>query len=314
MKRKKANSITISYAGPSTSIKAEYRCALCETDPDNLLMSEESEKSRPKLRLQTPPRRARSLRRRFVIGGGSSPHNAHTSLQQENQSAIDRMNAHRRLHSAECGQLLPRPRRHTTEISDSTEKGSASDEDASPLRNLSWPKRDNSVRLSQKLPQKAEKHMSPPVVSQKASVETPQLSSAPPSAWTSRTGELMKGKLGENRLPEADTFSTLPSMTSSTTLSTVTAPIQMVSITNKQTRRINNGFELLPAGTFDRDPSFKVLSLWPATVADRPSAKRKPSKLQKRSRSDSISSGSSFGSQKSENPGSENIRVSQSVC
>ena len=254
------------------------------------------------------------MRRRFVIGGRSSPHRRQTTVQQENQSAIDRMDAHRRLHSAECGQLLPRPRRHTTEINDALEDEYTSDADSSPLRTLTWPKRDNSVRLSQKLPRKAEQHESPQAVPQTASIETQVHSTAPPSAWTSRTQELMKSMLGENRLPEADSMSTVPSMTSSTTLSTVTSPIEMVSITNKQTCRINDGFEVLPAGTLDRDPAFKILGLWPATIADRPSVIRKPIKLRKRSRSGSTSSASSFGSLKPENPRSENIKLRQSVC
>lgn len=314
VRRKKANSITISYAGPSTRGRDEPKCSLCDTEPAILSISRESETSQPKLRLQTPPRRGGSLRRRFVIGGRSSPQRGPTTLQQENQCALDRMDAHRRLHSAECGQLLPRPRRHTTEIVDPLEDGFLSNVDSSPLRTLTWPKRDASIRLSQKLPRKVEQHKSPPAVSQRASIESQLRSTAPPSAWSSRTQQLVKEKLGQNRLPEADTMSTLPSITSSTTLSTVTVPLEMVSITNKQTRRVNEGFEVLPAGTFDTGPTIKILGPWPATVADRPSVMKKPNKLRKRSRAGSTSSASSFGSQKSEDPRSENIRLRQSVC
>ena len=276
-------------------------------------MSGDSEASQHKLRLQTPPRRAGSLRRRFVIGGRSSPHTSETYLQDDNRSAIERMDAHRKLHSAECGQLLPRARRHTTEISDGVEDRAATYDKPEPPRIASWPTRTNSVRLGPKLPQKAERRVSPPAVSQRASIENHPPPNTCPSAWTNRTQDLVTEKLSENWPLHLSQSSTLPSMTSSTTLSTITGPIEPASIPSTRTRKINEGFEVLPAGIFEREPSFKILGLWPAPIADRTNAGKKPNKLQKRSRSGSASSTSSFGSQKTDEQKSENIRLRHSV-
>ena len=220
------------------------------------------------------------------------------------------MDAHRKLHTAECGQLLPRGRRHTTEVVGNVEDRYTSDAESFPPRTLSWPSRQNPVRLSQKLPKKAERRTSPPAVPQRASFETQSLSKACPSAWTSRTHELLQEKLTENRSVQPDDVSTLPSMTSSTTLSTVIASAEPVSIPNTQTRKINSGFEVLPAGTHEKESPFKILGLWPGNAIIE---KKKHNKLQKRARSGSVSSLSSFGSGHSEERRFEQLRLRRTV-
>jgi hypothetical protein len=276
-----------------------------------LPISSDSEVAQPRLRLQTPPKRTGSLRHKFVIGGRPNLQQTQAGLQEEDQSAIDRMNAHRKLHYAESGQLLPRARRHTTEIPGCREDTSADDESASPTRTLSWPATENSVRLSQKLPRKPEKRTSPPAIPHRASIEAKPPQKACPSAWTNKTQGLLNERLAANRSSKTDT--SLPSLYSSTTLSSTAPTRDVVSIPNSQIRKINEGFELLPAGTLEKEPEFRIMGLWPATIAGKPSKKEKPNKLQKRCRSGSASTTSS-SSRKAEDLNSEDFVLRHTVC
>jgi hypothetical protein len=229
------------------------------------------------------------------------------------QDTVDRLDAHRRLHSAESGQLVPRTRRHTTDINAASSVTLGSAKNESPSRTTSWPPAEPAMRLGQNNPQKAERRISPPAVPQHASIEVPPAAKPCPSAWSSRTHHLMKEKLADERsraMPGAfaTASSTIPSTASTSTLDTTTAPTENLSIPNTQARKVNDGFEVLPAGTLDKESStVKILGLWPATVGARPS-QRKPNKLRKRSRSrsGSVSSIGSYGSEKDEET---NIRV-----
>jgi hypothetical protein len=274
--------------------REETRCPACDTDATGLGFSRDSEATQPRLLLHITRERAGSLRRKYTIGGRSSPQMILADSQDIQQSAIDRMDAHRRLHSAECGQLRPRARPNTTEMQASLEDRPVNQ--VSHPRATSWPTRENSVRLSQKLPKKPEQRTSPLAVPHRAAVESATSSKACPSAWTGRTQGLMKEKLSVNRVGQPDNLSTLPSMSSSTTLSTTSVLTEPLSFPNTQRRQVNNGFEVLPAGTLGKEPQVNTLGLWPATVADRPGAKKKRNKLQKRARSGSVSSISSSSS------------------
>jgi hypothetical protein len=275
-------------------------------DPDEIIA---------KLRLQISPHRTGSLRRRFVIGGRNGVRDSDNKEKAVDQDTVDRLNAHRKLHSAESGQLMPRTRRHTTDINAPSSVTLGSAKNDSPSRTTSWPPTESAMRLGQNNPQKAERKISAPAVPQHASIEVPPAAKPCPSAWSSRTHQLMSEKLADERskpMPGAfvTSSSTIPSTASTSTLDTTTAPTENLSIPNTQTRKVNEGFEVLPAGTLDKESStFKILGLWPATVAARPN-QRKPNKLRKRSlsrsRSGSVSSISSYGSEKDEDT---NVRV-----
>ena len=222
------------------------------------------------------------------------------------------MNAHRKMHSAESGQLIPRNRRHTADIPDYIEKRSMDDDVSSRI--LSWPHRDKSIKLSQKLPKKAERRMSPPAVPHRASIEIDPPSKVCPSAWTDRTQEFMNEKLAENRVPGAYVASTIASSGSSSTLSATTAPTEALSIPNTQTRKINDDFEVLPAGTLAKEPLVKSFGLWPPPFVEKFNTKKKQNKLKKRVRSDSVSSVSSTGSQPIVDARAEGLALRRSVC
>ncbi len=311
-RRKKANSITISYSGLSIPPKDDPSCCHCMTDSSGLPFSEDGSYVQTKLLLNTPPRRTGSLRRRFIIGGRSSGETIQDPLIEENRSAIDRMDAHRKLHSAECGQLIRRNRRHTSEMPDHTADSSSTEEDVA-LRTRSWPIRENSIRLGQRIPRKAEKQALPQAVPQHASIENKRLARPCPSAWTSRTHEIMKEKLAGDSEASGGAGTTLPSLDSNTTLSTITATSEPLSIPNTHTRKVNEDFEILPAGAFAPELSLKKLSRKPFTIAHPPNTQRKSRKLQKRVRSDSASSISSCDSSGADGRLSEDLGLRRTV-
>jgi hypothetical protein len=62
----------------------------------------------------------------------------------------------------------------------------------------------------------------------------------------------------------------------------------LVSIANTRSRKVNDGFEVLPAGTLEKEPKIKEFGTWHGS----PGSQKKPRKLQKRARSDSASQSS----------------------
>lgn len=311
-RRKKANSLTISYTGNASRARDDT-CGFCKTDSSAVDFSGDFDAGLPKLRVQTSPQRNGSLRRRFVIGGRSDVRDPQLNRKEENRDLIDKMDAHRRLHSAECGQLIPRIRRHTTDVDVASSDILGSEDSEYVLRTISWPPTDSSMRLGQTNLQKAERRVSPPAVPQHASIEAQPATKPCPSAWSSRTRQLMKEKLAENRLNSSIPNSTLPSMTSSSTLATKTAPTEDLSIPNTQARKVNEGFEVLPAGSLEKEPPVKIFGLRPTTLTAR-SDHKKPNKLRKRSRSVSTSSVSSCGSENAGDKYSRELEMRQTIC
>jgi hypothetical protein len=316
--RKKSNSITISYSGPSSKPNhAVYRgpaetdgllstlhsCSsyitdLCLGGPESPVEAVLDTESPPtKLRLRRSFTLSNTRRRKFVIGGRSSPIKVAEKSQQPQKievDVIDRMNAHRRLHSAEQGQLIPRLRPQSEDNARVDTDYCSCDEETTPSRATSWPEQDN-IRLGKTTQQKARKVEAASVEPEKAVVELRPLPKPCPSAWTDRTQELFEDSM--NRNVSAGESLVTPSLCSDTTLSTEHPTKNRLSIENKTTRKVNEGFEVLPAGSLQKQAGLKVISIWPDISSEAQDKKKKPKKLQKRHRRSS--SASSRGSQSS---------------
>ena len=292
-RRKKSNSVTISYSGPSTKTKIGNNQ---EAVP---LPTQPPLRSRSKLRISPPRSRSDSGKRKFIIGGRRDTHRDVLAVPSQYQDVIESMDAHRRKHSAESGQLTPRISRRTTEDPGTHDSQLENDAYLNASRTVSWPQRDGDLRLGSSAAQKAERRVSPSAVPFRASIETQPSLRPPPSAWTSRTRDMMKEKLSERVPATVEPLPSTPSMCSLTTLSDFTAATQPVSVANTKTRKVNDGFEVLPAGTFDQDLASNAPGTWPVPLRDSSNKSRQRRKLQKRSRSRSVSSKSSNESRRS---------------
>ncbi len=213
---------------------------------------------------------------------------------------LERMEAHRRFHAAESGQLIPRSRRHTDLVLTTPLAPSASDSDdsdSSSSRALSWPSRSSNMNLGKQLSRQAKKMEGPRPVPFRAFVESLPNTKVPPSAWTDKTQARVDAKIPPPLPNTSDATSkgsthTPTSSTSSTSNTDPTSATESVSIANTRCRKINNGFELLPAGTLEKGPKVKEFG----TRTENTNDNKKPKKLRKRSRSSSASRRSSIES------------------
>ena len=256
-------------------------------------------RSRSKLRISPPRSRSNSGKRKFIIGGRSAAHRDVLAVPSQYQDVIESMDARRRKHSAESGQLTPRISRRTTEEPATQNSKLENDAFSNASRTVSWPQRDGDLRLGSSAAQKAERRVSPSAVPLRASIETQPSLRPPPSAWTSRTRDMMKEKLSERTPATVEPLPSTPSMCSLTTLSDFTAATQPVSIANTKMRKVNDGFGVLPAGTFDQDLTSDTPGTWPVPPRESSNKSKQPRKLQKRTRSRSVSSKSSSESRRS---------------
>lgn len=202
------------------------------------------------------------------------------------------MEAHRRLHSAESGQLLPRGRRQnlaaTTLLAPFASDSEDSDDSSS--RALSWPTRTSTLNMGKQLSRRVQRMEGPSPVPFRAFVESLPTSKPPPSAWTERTQARMEAKIPPSKASDTGSKSsshTPSSSTSSTTLGTAptSSPSDGVSIANTRSRKVNDGFEVLPANHHRSRASVHSASTW----SENSEAPKRPRKLQKRSRSQSAS-------------------------
>ena len=209
-------------------------------------------------------------RRRIVIGGrAASQENSDKPLVAIVSNSIERMQAHRRQLSAETGQLQRRVRRVLSASSKLAAAAPPSDNssDYTDPKTASLP---SSKSESSATPL----NIRPDVVPLPSFVEGDSgLTRAPPTAWTQRTGDLVGEKLEEAK------SKTLPS--------TVSLTPANLSHLNENHRIVNEGFEVLPAGTLAKPAAVKEFGLRPdqsiKLVSD---GDAKPvRKLQKRNRS-----------------------------
>jgi hypothetical protein len=237
--------------------------------------------------------------RKFVIGGRQRNTAGAPRTQSEQVDTLQRMEAHRQRHAAESGQLLPRSRRHTDITLTTPLAPSASDSedsDSSSNRSLSWPARPGQINFGKQLSRRAQQMEGPKPIPFRAFVESLPATKPPPSAWTDKTQALVASKAPVPRsLNPKDTRSTKSHTPTSSTSSSSTTVLgstkshESISIANTKSRKINEGFELLPAGALEKEPAVKEFGLWPANST----LPKRSKKLRKRSASNASSQKSS---------------------
>ncbi|KAK4939628.1 hypothetical protein LTR10_020128 [Elasticomyces elasticus] len=292
--RKTPKKIVINYGGPylqseATKLISDRGSSTTQARLNNAAI---------KIQLRPSTDRTSVGQRKFVIGNRQKSTSLLSRRETVSDDPLERMEAHRRFHAAESGQLRPRSRRHTdlaltTALAPSP--SDSSDSDASSAHALSWPRDTGVVNLGQRVHGREQRIEGPKPVPFRAFVESLPTTKAPPSAWTDKTQARVHAKLPAPS-KGSDTSSRVSMHTSESSISsTTTAPTlatESVSITNTRSRKINNGFELLPAGALIKEPSVKEFGLWPEPRV----AERKPKKLQKRPPSTSASRRSSSDS------------------
>lgn len=244
-----------------------------------------------KMHLRSITTRPSSGSRKFVIGNRQRNTPGHQRAQVHSEvNPLEFMEAHRRFHAAESGQLIPRNCRHTDMVLTTPLAPSASDSedsDSSTSRALSWPSRSSNINLGKQLSRQVKKMDGPSPIPFRAFVESLPTSKPPPSAWTEKTQARVNAKVpASSKASDTTSKVSMHSPTSSTSSTSNTIPTtatDSISIANTRSRKINNGFELLPAGTLEKGPKVKDLG----TGHENTQESKKPKKLQKRSRSGS---------------------------
>jgi hypothetical protein len=182
-------------------------------------------------------------------------------------NSIERMRAHRKQLSAETGQLERRVRRVSSASSKLAAPASASDS-GSDITNPRAVSRPSS---------KSESSATLPGVRREV-IPLPSFvegnfgsKRAPPTAWTQKMDELVEEKIAESK-------SRTPTLTP-----------ENLSHLNKTHRKVNDGFEILPAGALAKPAPLKEFGLWPEhSIKFMPDNETRPMrKLQKRNRSHS---------------------------
>lgn len=244
--------------------------------------------------------------RKFVIGNRHKALPGHPTREALSEAnALERMEAHRRFHAAESGKLLPRSRRRHTDLAlmkplassaSDSEDGDSADTVSSQVR--SSPRGTAEIALGKRLSRRVEQLEGPKPVPFRAFVESLPASKPPPSAWTNKTQARLDAKLpasSKGSKTSSQSSKHTPSSSTSSTCTAPTSPTSSISIANTRARKINSGFEVLPAGTLEKGPDVKEFGLWPENPTF--TISRKPRKLQKRpSRSNSLSRRSSVES------------------
>jgi hypothetical protein len=209
-------------------------------------------------------------KRRIVIGGPPLPQetlvNRPTPVTSD---SIERMQAHRKQLSAETGQLERRVKRAASASSKPSTPAAASDSgsDTTDSRGVSWPS-SKSESCATPLRIRCEAN---PVPTSVGGMFGPR--KVPPTAWTQKTDDLVEEKLAESKY--------------STPTSTVSLTPRNLSHLNENHRKVNDGFEILPAGTLAKPAAVKEFGLWPEqSINFVPGNDTRPArKLQKRNRS-----------------------------
>lgn len=212
------------------------------------------------------------------------------------RKALDRMEAHRKFHAAESGQLQPRLR--SLDEKSLGHKHTNSDytvSDHETTRAVSWPITSGEVLVDFSAPQKIKTKTSPRVVPFRALIETHQPSKpsvkAPPSAWTERTQGMLEDKLESQAPKKRITIKNDHADNDVKELHTVTNrnntkdDEETASLLGTQIRRINKGFEVLPAGSLGRPEPTKDFGYEKESVREIFNETSRPRKLQKKSRS-----------------------------
>lgn len=206
------------------------------------------------------------------------------------------MEAHRKFHAAESGQLQPRLR--SLDEKSLGHKHSASDytvSDHETTRAVSWPITSGEVLVDFSAPHKIKTKTSPRVVPFRAFIETHQPSKpsvkAPPSAWTERTQGMLEEKLESQAPKKRITIKNDHPDKDANDLHTVTKRSntedkeETTSLLGTQVRRINKGFEVLPAGSLGRPELVEDFGYDTESVRGTSNEISRPRKLQKKSRS-----------------------------
>ena len=212
------------------------------------------------------------------------------------KKALDRMEAHRKFHAAESGQLQPRPR--TADDKAGKHKHSASDttvNDIETTRAVSWPITQGEVLVDFTAPRKVQTGIGPNIVPFRAFVEmhpppnsTPK---APPSAWTEKTQDLLDEKLQAQTPKKRSTIKNNSVVTRNakelyiiSSRESSKDEQEAASLLGTQSRKINDGFEILPAGTLEESLCVKDFGFENKPLQESSNNSR-PRKLQKRNRS-----------------------------
>ena len=188
---------------------------------------------------------------------------------------FESMQTHRKSYAAEMGQLLPKAGRCSPRHTASATTGNISES----ISTLSLPRVNSWPAISpESQPQPGS--LDPKAVPFRAFVEKHPPPSknfkAPPSAWSDRTQELMTDKLLALRkkteaLPSEENIR--PSIE------------RTLSLENKVTRRVNNGFEIHPAGSLEQPKPPKEFGMIPCVDGGASfDPDRRARKLQKRDR------------------------------
>lgn len=222
------------------------------------------------------------------------------------KKALARMEAHRKFHAAESGQLQPRSRQSDERSKSSSHKRSISDSNSTGeqenSRAVSWPITAGEVLIDVQAPQKVQTKTSPPVVPFRAFVEMhpppKTLPTTPPSAWTDKTQGLLDEKLEAVQIPKKKIVIKNDGNNGGETpkkqlyvVTNRTSPKQQPDRTSQlstQSRKVNSGFEVLPAGSLEKEEGTLTKEFGYLTQALREASNdSKPRKLQKRDRSKS---------------------------
>lgn len=210
------------------------------------------------------------------------------------------MEAHRKFHAAESGQLQPRLRSLDERVMG--HKHSASDQivpEHETTRAVSWPITSGEVLVDFKATQKVQTKTSPHVIPFRAFVEMHQPSKVstklPPSAWTERTQGMLEEKLESQAPRRKITIKNDPGNKKENESRTLTRKNELedgeelASLLGTQARRVNKGFEVLPAGSLNKAEPVRDFGYETDSSRNSNDEKSRPKKLQKRNRSRSNS-------------------------
>jgi len=205
------------------------------------------------------------------------------------------MEAHRKFHAAESGQLQPRQRVVTEKTSRHKHSGSDNISLGHDVpRAVSWPITPGEAFIVDfNGLQKVQTMKTPDIVPLRAFIEMHPSSKAPPSAWTDKTQGMLDEKLeaqqgSKRRITIKNDNSSIPTqqlhgITNSEDIKNAEA----VSLLGTQQRKINKGFEILPAGTFQDQSFAKRSENSKISLEEASNGMVRSKKLQKRNRSSS---------------------------
>jgi len=166
-----------------------------------------------------------------------------------------------------------------------------------PTRAVSWPITPGELLVDFNAPQKIQTMTSPHVVPFRAFVEMhppPKAPpKAPPSAWTDRTqgmlDEKLEAQVPKNRIIIKNNHAGMTAGNSYSAMNDREGKDEDENLTllGTQLRRVNKGFEILPAGSLKEAKAVKDFGYATEPLRESSNA-HKPRKLQKRSRSRSM--------------------------